>query len=120
MLAAAGIPDPDSARQADLHGATGRRCLRPRAELALQHVLHHGRHLLFWATADKFRKAGMLGRHKAFPFKNKLLSLDSTIISLCLKVFPWDSCRRANGGVKGSSPMSLLSQTTTRKASQSH
>jgi hypothetical protein len=55
---------------------------------------------LFWATAERFRKAGMLGQHKPFRFKNKLLSLDSTTISLCLKLFPWASYRRAKGGVK--------------------
>jgi hypothetical protein len=43
----------------------------------------------------------MLGgkKHK-FRFKNKLLSLDSTTISLCLKIFPWAKLRRAKGGVK--------------------
>ena len=55
---------------------------------------------LFWTTAERFRKAGMLGEHKPFRFKNKLLSLDSTTISLCLKLFPWASFRRAKGGVK--------------------
>ena len=35
-----------------------------------------------------------------FRFKNKLLSLDSTTISLCLKLFPWAKFRRAKGGVK--------------------
>ena len=33
-------------------------------------------------------------------FKNKLLSLDSTTISLCLTMFPWAKFRRAKGGVK--------------------
>ena len=35
-----------------------------------------------------------------FRFKNKLLSLDSTTISLCLTMFPWAKFRRAKGGVK--------------------
>lgn len=55
---------------------------------------------LFWTTADRFRNSGMLGQHKPFRFKNKLLSLDSTTISLCLKLFPWASYRRSKGGVK--------------------
>jgi hypothetical protein len=38
-------------------------------------------------------------KHK-FRFKNKLLSLDSTTISLCLMLFPWAKFRRAKGGVK--------------------
>ena len=39
-------------------------------------------------------------RKRVFRFKNKLLSLDSTTISLCLSLFPWASFRRAKGGVK--------------------
>lgn len=56
---------------------------------------------LFWQTADRFRRSGSLGprRHK-FRFKNKLLSLDSTTISLCLTLFPWAEFRRRKGGVK--------------------
>ena len=37
--------------------------------------------------------------HK-FRFKNKLLTLDSTIISLCLSLFPWAKFRRTKGAVK--------------------
>lgn len=56
---------------------------------------------LFWTMTDRFRAQGHLGsrRHK-FRFKNKLLSLDSTTISLCLSLFPWAQFRRAKGGVK--------------------
>ena len=56
---------------------------------------------LFWATLKRFRSQGHLGakKHK-FRFKNKLLSLDSTTISLCLDLFPWAEFRRAKGGVK--------------------
>jgi len=56
---------------------------------------------LFWATAARFREQQALGgrKHK-FRFKNKLLSLDSTTISLCLTMFPWAKFRRAKGGVK--------------------
>lgn len=56
---------------------------------------------LFWELEDRFRATTGLGRRKArFRFKNKLLSLDSTTISLCLALFPWASYRRAKGGVK--------------------
>jgi hypothetical protein len=42
-----------------------------------------------------------LGIGKAkFRFNNKLLSLDSTTLSLCLSLFPWAEFRRAKGGVK--------------------
>ncbi len=56
---------------------------------------------LFRTALDRFRRQGMLGtrRHK-FRFKNKLLSLDSTTVSLCLALFPWAKFRRAKGGVK--------------------
>ena len=51
--------------------------------------------------ADRFRAQGRLGaRQHKFRFKNKLLSLDSTTISLCLSLFPWAKFRRAKGGIK--------------------
>jgi len=56
---------------------------------------------LFWTTMHRFRAQGHLGsRRHTFRFKNKLLSLDSTTISLCLSLFPWAQFRRAKGGVK--------------------
>lgn len=56
---------------------------------------------LFWTMLERFRQQGHLGakKHK-FRFKNKLLSLDSTTISLCLSLFPWAKFRRTKGGVK--------------------
>jgi hypothetical protein len=56
---------------------------------------------LFWSLLERFRSQGRLGiRQHKFRFKNKLLSLDSTTISLCLSLFSWASFRRAKGGVK--------------------
>lgn len=56
---------------------------------------------LFWTMLNRFRSSGGLGKRKRkFRFKNKLLSLDSTTISLCLSLFPWAKFRRAKGGVK--------------------
>jgi Domain of unknown function (DUF4372)/Transposase DDE domain len=56
---------------------------------------------LFWNALNGFRGQQGLGpRHHKFRFKNKLLSLDSTTISLCLHLFPWAQFRRAKGGVK--------------------
>ena len=49
---------------------------------------------LFWSMTHRFRARSQLR------FKNKLLSLDSTTISLCLSLFPWATFRRAKGGVK--------------------
>jgi len=56
---------------------------------------------LFWTALTRFREQQGLGSRKhKFRFKNKLLSLDSTTISLCLTMFPWAQFRRAKGGVK--------------------
>jgi hypothetical protein len=56
---------------------------------------------LFYTSLNRFRDQQDMGARKAkFRFKNKLLSLDSTTISLCLDLFPWAKFRRAKGGVK--------------------
>ena len=56
---------------------------------------------LFYTSLNRFRQQEGLGaRKQKFRFKNKLLSLDSTTISLCLELFPWAQFRRAKGGVK--------------------
>jgi hypothetical protein len=56
---------------------------------------------LFWKTVERFRSQSMLGpTQKPFRFKNKLLSLDSTTISLCLSLFPWADFKKVKGGVK--------------------
>lgn len=56
---------------------------------------------LFMNTLARFRSQGELGpqKHK-FRFKNKLYSMDATVISLCLSMFPWAKYRTAKGGVK--------------------
>ena len=56
---------------------------------------------LFYTSLNRFRGHQGLGTRKSkFRFKNKLLSLDSTTISLCLELYPWAKYRRAKGGVK--------------------
>lgn len=40
------------------------------------------------------------GKKKKFRFKNKLFSLDSTTIDLCLSLFPWADFRQTKGAVK--------------------
>jgi hypothetical protein len=56
---------------------------------------------LFYAALKRFRDEEGLGpRKKKFRFKNKLLSLDSTTITLCLELFRWAKFRKAKGGVK--------------------
>lgn len=53
---------------------------------------------LFYETLHTCKQA-VPGRSK-FRFKNKLLSLDSTTISLCLSLFPWAKFRRTKGAIK--------------------
>jgi len=53
---------------------------------------------LFYQTLDVI-KMDAPGKHR-FRFKNKLLSLDSSTISLCLSLFPWAKFRRTKGAVK--------------------
>jgi hypothetical protein len=56
---------------------------------------------LFYTALGRFRDGEGLGvRKRKFRFNNKMLSLDSTTISLCLEMFPWAKFRRAKGGVK--------------------
>jgi hypothetical protein len=56
---------------------------------------------LFYTALSRFREQEGLGvRKRKFRFRNKLLSLDSTTISLCLSLFPWAKFRPAKGGVK--------------------
>ncbi len=56
---------------------------------------------LFYTALVRFRSQGVLGAPKAkFRFRNKLMSLDSTTISLCLTLFPWAEFRRTKGGMK--------------------
>jgi hypothetical protein len=56
---------------------------------------------LFWVVLKRFRDYHQLGdRPRKFRFKNKLLSLDSTTISLCLQLFPWAGFKRSKGAVK--------------------
>ena len=56
---------------------------------------------LFYTSVERFRSQGILGHQKKpFRFKNKLASLDATVISLCLDLFPWAKFRRTKGGVK--------------------
>jgi len=53
---------------------------------------------LFYETLAVCKSAAS-GKHK-FRFKNKLLSLDSSTISLCLSLFPWAKFRRTKGAIK--------------------
>jgi hypothetical protein len=52
---------------------------------------------LFFCLLDRCRRVA--GRHK-FRFKNKLVSLDATVIDLCAEIFDWAKFRRTKGAVK--------------------
>jgi hypothetical protein len=47
-----------------------------------------------------YRRCQPLAPKHKFKFKNQLFSLDATVVSLCLSLFPWASFRRAKAGVK--------------------
>lgn len=53
---------------------------------------------LFFCLLERCRAAGPFG--KRFRFKNKLVSLDSTIIDLCVSLFDWAKFRRTKGAIK--------------------
>ena len=53
---------------------------------------------LFFALLERCRKDAPF--KKKFRFKNKLVSLDSTVIDLCISVFDWAKFRRTKGAIK--------------------
>ncbi len=50
--------------------------------------------------ASMYRRCQPMAPKHKFKFKNKLYSLDATVVSLCLSLFPWASFRRTKAGVK--------------------
>ncbi len=52
---------------------------------------------VFYKLLEKCRS--VTPKHK-FRFKNPLFSLDSTVIDLCLSIFPWASFRKRKGAIK--------------------
>ena len=53
---------------------------------------------LFYQLLERCRAAVLLPRK--FRFKHKLVSLDSTVIDLCVSVFDWATFRRTKGAIK--------------------
>jgi len=53
---------------------------------------------VFYRTLERCR--GELGAKTRFRFKNPLLSIDSSVVSLCLEMFPWAKWSRQKGAVK--------------------
>ena len=54
---------------------------------------------LFFYLHD-FCRSESPGKKKRFRFKNKLFSLDSTTVDLCLSLFPWANFRQTKGAIK--------------------
>jgi IS4 transposase len=52
---------------------------------------------VFFQLLDRCRS---VAGPRTFRFKNKLLSLDATVIDLCAEMFPWAAFRRTKGAVK--------------------
>ena len=50
--------------------------------------------------ASMYRRCQPLAPKHRFKFKNKLYSLDATVVSLCLSLFSWASFRRTKAGIK--------------------
>ena len=50
--------------------------------------------------AHQYAKCAAYAPKKKFRFKNKLFSLDASVVDLCLSLFPWASFRTTKGGVK--------------------
>ena len=46
------------------------------------------------------KKCQLVTPHHHFKFKNPLYSLDSTVIDLCLSIFPWARFRKRKGAIK--------------------
>ena len=55
---------------------------------------------LFYILLEKVQKETGSRRDKRFRFKNRLIAIDSTTISLCLSLCMWASFRSKKGGVK--------------------
>jgi Transposase DDE domain/Domain of unknown function (DUF4372) len=53
---------------------------------------------VFYRTLDRCRAE--LGNKSRFRFKNPLLSIDSSVVTLCAEMFPWASWSRQKGAVK--------------------
>lgn len=54
----------------------------------------------FELILEKIQKLMKVTTGQKFDFQNVLYSIDSTIISLCLKIFPWAKYRTGKGGIK--------------------
>ena len=54
---------------------------------------------IFFQFLERCHRDAVQKRHK-FRFKNKLMSLDATVIDLCLSMYDWATYRRTKGAIK--------------------
>jgi len=75
--------------------------LKPTNRSTLARVNNDKPYTLYEALFGKLlgRCRSISPKHR-FRFKNKLYSLDASVIELCLNVFPWATFRKAKGAVK--------------------
>ena len=75
--------------------------LKPTNRSTLARVNDEKPYTLYEALFERLlsRCQSVFQKHK-FRFKNKLYTLDATVIDLCLSVFPWAGFRSAKGAVK--------------------
>lgn len=68
---------------------------------SLARVNEQKTHMLYEALFEKLlRRCHAIAPKHRFRFKNKLYSLDATVINLCLNVFPWAEFRKTKGAIK--------------------
>ena len=48
----------------------------------------------------QYARCAAMAPRKKFHFQNKLYSFDSSVVDLCLSIFPWAKFRRTKGGIK--------------------
>ncbi len=67
----------------------------------LSHAMNRRNHHIFQDLFDLllFRCRDVTQKHR-FRFKNPLYTIDSSIIDLCLSIFPWAKFRRTKGAIK--------------------
>jgi len=55
---------------------------------------------LFYVLLEKVHKDALYKADKRFRFKNSIIAIDSTVISLCLSLYDWADFRSTKGGIK--------------------
>lgn len=54
----------------------------------------------FYVFLSRIHKAYGMRKDKRFKFKNRLKTIDSTLVSVCLSMFSWAAFRKAKGGIR--------------------